>query len=338
MAHLERTQGGFRVVWREGGRGAKRQKSKVYDTKREAEEVRRSIAYHRAASAPLIVGTPIPWQEVLDRFLASRASRTASHRTQAERTLTTLAQSHGWHLAGDVQPAQAAALLPFHARLVRALLRFAADHLGQRVIPQAIAACRSPSPRRSPVELLTPEAIAGIQALADATSPGNGALVHLIATYGHRAESLISMSRSALEGHSLTIRVKSGDTHRHPLLPATVSRLTALAKGLAKDDPLLVSHLGRPWADSREVAAWLNHQIGVGVLQLRRYAITRMLAATHDARTVASITGHRTVSLLLNTYAQTNEKRQAQALEALQSISGDTMVTPRTKRKATKER
>jgi hypothetical protein len=56
---------------------------------------------------------------------------------------------------------------------------------------------------------------------------------------------------------------------------------------------------------------------GGGYYDLKRYAISTMLGRGVDAKAVASITGHRTVSLLLNTYARTNESRQQAALAAI---------------------
>jgi integrase len=115
------------------------------------------------------------------------------------------------------------------------------------------------------------------------------------------------------------MRVKSGDIHRHPLIPESITRLTALAKDRKSESPLFIGHLGKPWASGSDLSAWLCHSLGCGVLALRRYAITRMLDLGLDARTAASITGHRTPSLLLNTYARTNETRQLEAVEKISS-------------------
>lgn len=53
-----------------------------------------------------------------------------------------------------------------------------------------------------------------------------------------------------------------------------------------------------------------------GIYQLKRRAISRMLAGGLDVATIASITGHRTPAGLL-TYARTNEDRQRAALAVL---------------------
>lgn len=98
---------------------------------------------------------------------------------------------------------------------------------------------------------------------------------------------------------------------------------------------MLIGHKGRAWRSGGETAKWIpqcakaEHDAAVakgegreifsliGVLRLRRFAISGMIALELDGKTVASITGHRTVSLLLNTYARTSEKRQTAAVEAL---------------------
>jgi integrase len=59
------------------------------------------------------------------------------------------------------------------------------------------------------------------------------------------------------------------------------------------------------------------HPHDAGVYALKRYAISRMLGLGLDPRTIASITGHRTVSLILDRYARTHEDRQRAALAAL---------------------
>jgi integrase len=75
------------------------------------------------------------------------------------------------------------------------------------------------------------------------------------------------------------------------------------------------------------------HQIGEfvtpdkpGIYHLKRRAISRLLAKGIDPATIASMTGHRTPSIIL-AYARTNEERQRVALAALEVLSV-TPVTP----------
>jgi len=91
--------------------------------------------------------------------------------------------------------------------------------------------------------------------------------------------------------------------------------------GKRKAGPLLIAPTGKPWASGQHASAWFWHFVGagVGIYQLKSYAISRMLAGGLDLATVASITGHRTPAVLLR-YARVNQDRQ---LAALRVISGD---------------
>lgn len=324
MPYLERTRGGWRVAWRNGGRGSKIQKGKTYQTKADATAALRGVAAELDASRPLTMGEPLTWAQVVTRYCAARAKRTKpAHRSDLRLAALALAKRHSWTMAADVQPSQTAALGPLHARYMRALLRFAGDECGQRINRIALAKCRSRSPRRKAEGLLTAEQVAALQSWADKASPGDGMIVHLISTYGHRAESLVYLGRAAWDGETLTLPIKSGDMHAHPVLPATAARLAALPGG----GPPFLSHLGKAWPSGKDFACWMRHGHGVGVLPLRRYAVTRLLDVCQgDARTVASITGHRTPSLLLNVYARTSETRQRTALAGL--AAGSTVVAP----------
>lgn len=326
MATLERNGKGWRVVWREGGRTSPRHKSKTYRGKIEASRALRAIESHLAATKPYQTGTDLTWTDLVTRYTATRTTRTTqAHRDQLTRVLKALATQHAWQRASDPTPDQTTALRPYEARVVRAVLRFAVAHCQQRINPSALASCRSPAPRRKPVDLLTPDQVAAIQAAADKWHPADGAIIHLVATYGHRVESLLKLTRADYDGQRLTLKIKSGDLHRHPLLPTTCARLNALPGG---GPPIHTGHLNRPWASGDEFAGWARQCLGTGILPLRRAAITRLLDhANGDARTVASITGHRTPSLLLNVYARTNEERQT----ALLATIGGTYVTPKPK-------
>ncbi len=316
MASLERHGTGWRVVWREAGRGSKKHKSRIYANKILAGQAMREIDAHLAAAKPYDLGRPLSWSDLIARYCAGRTDRTCdAHRTKLAKVLATLAAKHGWTHASDPTPAQTAALTPYAARVTRALLRYASNHLGQRVNPAALASCRSPAPRRQPADLLTPERVAEIQAAADKWHQVDGLIIHLVSTYGHRVDSILRLTRKDFDGQHLTLLLKSKDQHRHPLLPETIKRLRALPGG---GPPVSTGHLGRAWEDGAEFSRWAAHSLGCGILPLRRFAITRLLdGCKGDARTAASITGHRTPSLLLNVYSRTNEDRQRTALSAL---------------------
>lgn len=321
MASLEKIGKKYRVVWREGGREAPRRKSELFETKKEAVAAQRRIEAQVASRRALGPGRMLGWADLVVRYCASRTERTTEgHRRSVERVALALGERQGWATCADVHPEEVSVLGTQATRYVRALLHYAQD-LGMIIDPRAISACKSRTPRRKPTDLLTHEEVADLQAKADAWAPADGLLVHLISRYGHRAQSLIKLRRRDIDlvTGTITLPLKSGDLHRHPLLPETLDRYRALIElPGTPDDFLLVGHHGRPWASGLEAASWMGHCLGVGVLPLRRYAITHLLDAVGgDARTAASITGHRTPSLLLNVYARTSETRQAVAIEAL---------------------
>jgi integrase len=321
MASLEKIGTKYRVVWREGGRDAPRRKSELFENKKEATAAKRRIEAQVASRKALGPGKMLSWEDLVIRYCASRVDRTTeAHRGDLEKSALALGIKHGWKNCSDVHPEQVTALGALATRYVRSLLHYAQD-LGMIVDARAIAACKSRTPRRKPTDLLTHEAVADFQSKADAWAPADGLLVHLISRYGHRAQSLVGLRRQDLDlvNGTITLRIKSGDIHRHPLMPDTLKRCRDLLKEPGKpEDPVLIGHLDRAWESGLEAASWMGHTLGVGVLKLRRYAITYLLEAVNgDARTAASITGHRTPSLLLNVYARTSEARQTAALESL---------------------
>jgi hypothetical protein len=212
-------------------------------------------------------------------------------------------------------------------RVAKACLRWARVYLRQPVDEAAIA--RRPQRRVSQPtpDLLTDLEVRKLVARAAQLGGDSGrALAHLVSTYGHRPQSLVQVRVSDVElGRvpRITLPVKSGDTIRHPILPETAALLRRLARGRAKDELLLRDPSGEPWAGGGKASAWFWHQVGegVGIYQLKSYAISRMLDRKLDLKTIASITGHRTPAVLLR-YARTNETRQQRAIRAI-------AVTPR---------
>jgi hypothetical protein len=135
------------------------------------------------------------------------------------------------------------------------------------------------------------------------------------------------------------LAIKGGDIHRHPILPITAHHIasaqqwltTILGRPLLPTDPLCPCPYPLPpnqrWPQGRAIGWWYkkaigkhHHQESTGIYQLKRYAITNMIANLKlDAKTVASITGHRTIALLMQNYSTTNTDRQKSALSALQT-------------------
>jgi hypothetical protein len=218
-------------------------------------------------------------------------------------------------------------------RLAKACLRWSRIYLGQPIDAGAIGRRPHRSATKPQRDLLTD---AEVSELIDRAAAAGGhcgrLLAHLVATYGHRPQSLVGLTIGSLEDGDpprLTLPVKSGDTIRHPVLPETVG-LIRRAIGRRKAGPLLLDPLGKAWTSGAKASAWFWHQVGadtderdedkrkpaVGIYQLKCYAISRMLDLKLDLKTIASLTGHRTPAVLLR-YARTNETRQLAALSAL---------------------
>jgi integrase len=304
-------------------------------TRREAEDfladIKVKLARLKGGQAKRAIG----WHEVYTRWLAQFKPQ-SRHFIESKRKIER--GTKAWRNTRDATPTAMGELPIGTARVVRAVLRWAELHLDQFVDHRALkVAPKRIRPKKVRPVLLSEDEVQRLVSLAAETGPGNGALVHLIAVYGHRAENLVRLTAANFANGNLKFRVKGGDEVRHPLLPTTLDVLKpVLGLGTPSGTPIFLNHLGKPWKDGKEFAAWFGHFFGVGYYQLKRAAISRLLARGVDAKTVASITGHKTVSLLLDVYASTNEQRQAAALAALAlgtpngapSVHPDKVVSP----------
>lgn len=339
MPWLEQHGDGWRVCWREGGRGSRIEHGETRATKVLAMADKRAVET-RLAATKRTRGLALAWGELTARFIASRENvTTAAHRDQMRRCLAALGAEHGWKTAADVRPAECLGLRPYHVRVLRALLRFAS--LSDQVVD---ARCLLVKPlakvgRKKPSELLTDQQVADLIATAGLWSPGDGAIAHMIAVYGLRAESLTGLPCGALVGDSLRLRVKSGDDVKLPLRSDSVELLRSLlvpSDGqhgpVAPDAPLFLSHLGRAWRTGKEFADWWGHNIGGagrGILDLRRWATTRQMAsAGQNARAVADAQGRRTVALVTQIYQRSTADEQRGVFQSLSDLPAPSPVLP----------
>lgn len=239
-----------------------------------------------------------------------------------------MAETHGWKSPADISPDHIRAMPARNARVVLAVVRFAGK-CGQPTNPLTLLATPKATARKPRIDSLTGEQVDELIAKATAWHLSNGVLAHMIATYGHRAETLAVARVEAFDAVAgrITLLVKNGDTIRHPLTAKTAALLRTLIEGREPTDALFHGHNEKPWASGYAFAQWWGHSIAkgfgrsAGILDLRRYGISHMLALGLDARTVADITGHRTVSLLLNTYARSDDARRSAAIAALETVS-----------------
>jgi len=332
MPWLDRHGDGWRVVWREAGRGSPLVKSEVFPTKGAANaemQARAALLASRKRSTRAVV----PWDQVRHRWLLflKDQGRTAAYIAQAKAVLERSTAS--WRTSADATPASMAALKIGPWRLAKACLRWSRVYLGQQVDDGAIGRRPHRAVSRPTPDLLSDAQVADLVAKAGRLGGLSGQLLaHLVSTYGHRPQSLAMLRVESVELGAtprLTLPVKSGDTIRHPVLPETAA-LLAQAIGKRKTGPLLLDPLGKVWTSGAKASTWFWHQVGtdtdepdktkrkpaIGIYQLKSYAISRMLDLKLDLKTIASITGHRTPAVLLR-YARTNETRQLAALSAL---------------------
>ncbi len=332
MPWIESHGDGHRVAWRTGGRGSPIAKGETFPTLAEAKgelRARKELARTRRPTSRLVV----PWSEVRTRWLAFLAEqgRTLAYRTQAKETLERCTAD--WTTTADATPSSMAKLKVGPWRIAKACLRWARIYLSQDVDAGAIGRRPHRTTTKPQPDLLTEAQVAELVAKAERLGGLSGrALAHLVSTYGHRPQSLAMLRIEKIElgeRPRMTFPVKSGDTHRHPILPETAELLARLI-GDRKEGPLLLDPLGKAWTSGAKASAWFWHQVGadtdekdkakrkpaIGIYQLKCYAISLMLERKLDLKTIASITGHRTPAVILR-YARTNETRQLAALSAL---------------------
>lgn len=331
MPWLEKQKaGGWSVRWWTAGRGSAKGRAGPFANRPAAEVEAKRIAREVAATQPLRAGSVVHWGELVTRYLDALAARgKGAHRYPAHvrQVLTALGSSRGWAKARDVTPATAQSLSVSEHRYLKALLRFAVL-LDQQVSAAALRLPRPAKPRVPAGDLLTDDEVAALMARAALYSPDLAAVGHMVATYGHRPESLAKMRVADVDLASgmISMPVKSGDRIKHPVTGETAGILRDLCAGRAPADPLIMRPDGAAWVSGDRLSTYWYHQVGEcvtpdrpGIYHLKRRAISRMLAGGLDVATIASMTGHRTPSVIL-TYARTNEAAQRRALAVLESL------------------
>ncbi len=335
MSSLERLPGRkrWRLRWREGGRGSPQLTSEWFDSRGEAEKYQSVLDGRLAAAKPLRGKLRVAMSEVITRWEkhqeGRRVPRGRRYIEETGKAMRRLCLDNKWVDTSDVK--SCSHLGPGNWRLVRALLRFARDHCGQPLQPRALIAPDMP-PRRQKRALIALERVHHLVLEAAGWSVGNGAIAHIVAVYGHRPQSLVQITREQVEwswvGTNpadedptmgwLKLKVKSRDTIRHRLLPLTVRILAPLALEAEPGDPIFISHLGEPWETGQSYSSWFGHSVAKGdggIYDLKRYAITWLHAGGMDVPSIASITGHRTDTVLA--YLVSNEEKQASALAVM---------------------
>jgi hypothetical protein len=355
MAYVQPTPGGFKVRWREGGRGSPLLASPVYAEEAQARDAAADIGAgllaRRALSESKAHGAALPLLEVVHRWSAARVADRGITERYAKRTtkmLRELADRMGWETVADITPAEVDRWRITNggrnARLgasLRAVLRWAEERLRQPVPPGSWVALRPARTARRPRrDLPAAKDLARWQLRADEVSDDAGALVHCLLTYGWRPIAAARMLVSDFDAKRGTILLRdlkgTGDDLVHPILPATAKRLRGLAEGRKPADPLFVDpRSGKAWIDEEGghgMSWWWREHVtrDRGIYDLKRHAISGMLARGLAPQDVALFTGHRSLSQVL-IYARTNEER---ARAALAMIGGRGPGSSRGKRPA----
>ena len=347
MAYIIKKYDGWVVRWREGGRKGKHCTSQVFASHTEAKAFSIKLEGKQLAGKDGNVSGPtysLPILIELHMTQRPKRAKTPEIRERYDR-LTRAAYANilkkypKWKMPIDIQRNEYANLQFGERRFIKTLLLLARSY-GQPIVP-GILAMRIERARKTPQDiLLSKELVTEIQSQADSWCPGLGLAVHLLSTYGHRPQSIVALNQSSFNHKTkiLTIDIKSGDIHSHPVTTATAERIAAartylqsvLEREILPSDPLIPSHFetpGRRYQNGSALASWYRQCIGeklhpesTGIYNLKRYAISNLIQTGQDPKTIASITGHRTTSLILNTYARTNQDAQKRAIAAIENL------------------
>ena len=329
MASVQKKGAGWRVRWREGGRDAPMKVSPLYDTKAKAVEAAERIEAELAAAKTLHRGDLLDLRTILVRWRQDRIAAGNDERwtTQSAAYCGRMAEAHNWKTVQDITPEAVSRWRAGGGRSrsggeMRAVLRWAAEVLGQPVDPRTLIRLRPPKAKRSVLaDLLTDEQVVQWQAQADAMGGSAGALVHCLSTYGWRpiTAARLRAGHVDLAAGAIRLRVKASsgqDEIAHPLAPATVARLRPLVEGKQASAPVFRWGDGGGFSETDGIPTWFRRHFRHGVYDLKRFAISRMLSRGLPPQTVAMFTGHRTLSQVL-LYARTNEQTARAALAVL---------------------
>jgi len=241
---------------------------------------------------------------------------------------------------------------------LRSVYLWASEKYNQPFDRRSFITMRPPPSRENPVELMPDEVEAGVHARARAFGENVALLSECLATYGWRSITAARLiARDFNPAGTMTLRVKRrANPLVHALTPEHTTRFAKLVKGLAPDAPIFVRPTTKePWLDKRGKATpfttfyrWklqpqrllpekppkpgeIRHRDRRpptapdsrwgGSYALKRLGITRLRAAGVDPKTIAEITGHKTVSQV-ERYFRTNLERTREALDKLVAARG----------------
>lgn len=195
--------------------------------------------------------------------------------------------------------------------------------------------------RRAPRKLLSDHQVDAIRECSHEYGPRAAAVVDYLLTYGARPITACRLRLRDLDLEACTLTIpnaKHSGGWTHPVSPKQVEAWVAAADHSDPNGPLFPHYqaevggkkVARPWringqGSADELKNWWRGTIAKrlklpkecgGIYDLKRWAITRMLAAGLDPATVAAFTGHLDQEVVL-TYSVTNAERAKKALAKL---------------------
>jgi integrase len=320
MPSIEPHAGGYRVRYREGGRGSKNCHTPTYPTKREAIQAMADVARMLAARKGIgsRAGTRLPFDQVVERWGNARPNADGDYVKEAKVWLLPLCKDRSWLSTADITPVAVGewkASMGFKNgrrwAVLRSVLRWAGEQLEQPVDVRTLVQLRpKPGHRSAPSGLLPDDEVAKRQAQAAKQSAACGALVHCLARYGWRPVTAARMKVKGvdLKGSRIDLGIlKGGNPWWHPLFPDTVERLRPLVTGRDPDAPLFTSpRKGEMWGERYGLVHWWERLTGkAGIYKLKNYALSAMKRGSAPwtrPLTVSEIqlfTGHKTTSQVL---------------------------------------
>lgn len=303
-----------------------------------AKLTKRRLLSARAVLKTLAPGSPLPWDELIDRWAVDKKGFIEDTTiTEVRRRVERAVKQNGWKTTLDVRKSHINDMRKGKGArpvaYILSMLRWAHAELAAGVDLTAIGKYKgkvaSDRPDQEDTPLLNDVDFAAIQAKADGKSKNIGALVHYLERYGARpiTAAKLDVGDFIPERRGLLIRVKQGKKPKfHPLFADTLKRFEEIVKDRKPGDPLFTNSHGRRWLIRGDKGAhgfvkWYPVALGSlapeglgGTKQLKRRAISRMLAGDPPwtkALTVKDVmlfTHHRTASQVLR-YARTNQER-----------------------------
>lgn len=334
MPHLERLPTGWRWIWSEAG---VRHRSHTYPTRALAEGdlpvIQARVEAARSARGPVI-----SWQRLADLYIAHLHSqeRSARYIAGARRNLEIIAERHHLNDTRGLTYTVMTGLSISHLRTARAFLRWATSAHRQPIDRAALdyrrPRRRSHSATQRPI--IPADRVRLLIRAAAEWCPSAAVIAHLVATYGHRPESLVRVRLQdlVLDARPAMLNLyhvkRHRDVLRHRLTRRSITVLRALldariSHGRQPDEHLFRSNADLPWPDGNTFSTAWYHRIGTafapewpGIYELKRYAITSMIDRGLSAAQISAINGLAPATV--HTYVRTGDEHQQQVIAALE--------------------